>query len=463
MRSVIVIGGGISGLAAAWQLRDRADVTVIESTPHIGGKLRTTTIAGIPVDDGAESIMALRPEAVELAHEVGLGADLYDPAPAPTTVWTRGRLRPMPRGHVMGIPTEPRTLAGTGLLTDEGLERLCREEQLPATPLAADGDLSVAGYLAERIGQEAVDRLVEPMLGGVYAGRADRLSLRSSMPRLAAVAEQGGSIIGALRRVRAAGAPKVSPVQGVRGGTGRLPQAVAAASGARILTSTLARELQRTTSGRWRVEADTSDGPLLMEADAVILAVPAFAAAELLRGHSPLADEELSAIQHASSAVVTMAFSRAQLPCVPEGNGFLVPAVDGRTVKAASFLSNKWSWLAERAPDTFILRASIGRYGEEHQLDATDRELIRTAVSELHLAAGRLGEPVAARVTRWDRGLPQYGVGHAARVARIREAVDKLPGLEVCGAAYEGVGVAACVATGRKAAGRLLQAGSAGA
>ncbi|NGO81873.1 protoporphyrinogen oxidase [Streptomyces sp. YC504] len=454
---MIVIGGGISGLAAAWQLRGKADVTVLESDQRIGGKLHTSTIGGIPVDTGAESIMALRPEAVELAQEVGLGAELCDPATAPTTVWTHGRLRPMPAGHVLGIPTEPRALAGTGLLSDEGLERLCREEELPAGPLPRDTDISVAGYLSERIGQEAVDRLVEPMLGGVYAGRADRLSLRAAMPRLAAVAEHGGSIIGALRRVRAAGAPKVAAVQGVRGGTGRLPIAVAQASGARILTGTRARELGPTPSGRWRVCAQTADGPLVMEADAVILALPAYAAAELLRGHSPAAHEDLSAIRHANSAVITMAFDRARMTALPEGNGFLVPPVDGHVIKAASFLTNKWSWLRESAPGSFVLRVSIGRAGEDKELDVPDRHLIRTAVSELHLAAGRMGEPTSARVTRWDRSLPQYGVGHADRVERIREAVAKLPGIELSGAAYEGVGVAACVATGRKAARQVFE------
>ncbi|MFI6942208.1 protoporphyrinogen oxidase [Streptomyces sp. NPDC050418] len=457
MREAIVIGGGITGLAAAWQLRGTADVTVLESERRIGGKLHTATIGGTPVDTGAESIMALRPEAVELAQEVGLGPDLCDPATAPTTVWTDDALRPMPAGHVLGIPTEPRALAGTGLLSDEGLERLCQEESRQSAPLPRDADISVAAYLRDRIGQEAVDRLVEPMLGGVYAGRADQLSLRSAMPRLAAVAEHGGSLVGALRRVRAAGAPKAAAVQGVRGGTGRLPLAVARSCGARILTGTRADELQRTASGRWRVRALTADGPLVMEADAVILALPAFAAAELLRGHSPAAHEELGLIEHAGSAVVTMAFDRSRASFLPDGNGFLVPPADGRTIKAASFLTNKWGWLRESAPGSFVLRVSIGRAGEEARLDVPDRHLIRTAISELHLAAGRMGEPTAARVTRWDRALPQYGVGHADRVARIREAVAKLPGIDVCGAAYEGVGVAACVATGRKAARRVFE------
>ncbi|MFD3757210.1 protoporphyrinogen oxidase [Streptomyces sp. NPDC058622] len=458
VRSVIVIGGGISGLAAAWQLRGRADVTVLESHTKVGGKLRTGTIAGITVDEGAESLMALRPEAVELAAAVGLGNALCDPAKAPTTVWTRGALRPLPAGHVMGVPTDPAALAGTGLLSPEGVARVAAEETLPAEPLT--GDCSVAGYLTARFGREAVDRLVEPLLGGVYAGRADSLSLRAAMPRIAALAEQGGPLLPALRRTRAAGGPRAAAVavQGVAGGAGRFPQAVAAACGARILTGTAARSLHRLPGDRWRVQAMTDDGPLTMEADAVVLALPAFAAAELLRPHSPLAEAELSGIAHASTAVVTMAFSRSRAHFLPEGNGFLVPPVDGHTLKAASFLSNKWAWLHAAAPDTFVLRASVGRIGEDDVLARPDRHLVRTAIAELHHAVGPMGEPLAARVTRWDRGLPQYGVGHRDRVARIREAASGLPGLALCGASYEGVGVAACVATGRAAARQVLLA-----
>ncbi|KOU48553.1 hypothetical protein ADK55_19520 [Streptomyces sp. WM4235] len=456
MRSVIVIGGGISGLAAAWQLREGADVTVLEAGTRVGGKLRTGTVAGIGVDEGADSLMALRSEAVELATAVGLGPSLCDPAPSPTTIWTDGALRPLPAGHVMGIPTHPATLADSGLLSPEGIARAAEEETLPARPLV--GDCSVAEYLSARFGREVVDRLVEPLLGGVYAGRADRLSLHAALPRIAALAEQGAPLLPALRRLRTAGAPRppVVAVHGVVGGAGRFPEAVARACGARVLTGTTARSLDRIAGDRWRVRAVTDDGVLTMEADAVVLALPAFAAAELLRPHSPLAEAELAAVPYASTAVITMAFSRARANPLPEGNGFLVPPTDGHTLKAASFLSNKWSWLREASPETFVLRASIGRVGEAEPLARPDRHLIRAAVSDLHRAVGPMGEPLAARVTRWDRGLPQHGVGHRERVVRIREAAGKLPGLALCGAAYEGVGVAACVATGRAAAKRIL-------
>ncbi|MFD8983827.1 protoporphyrinogen/coproporphyrinogen oxidase [Streptomyces sp. NPDC059564] len=183
--------------------------------------------------------------------------------------------------------------------------------------------------------------------------------------------------------------------------------------------------------------------------------LPAFAAAELLRPHAPLAEAGPSAIPHASSAVITMAFSHGRAHCLPEGNGFLVPPADGHVLKAASFLSNTWAWLHEAAPATCVLRASVGRTGEDEPPARPDRHLIRAAVTGLHRAVGPRGEPLAARVTRGDRGLPQYGVGHRDRVSRIREAAAKLPSLALCGAAYEGVGVAACVATARTAARRL--------
>ncbi|MFG3283067.1 protoporphyrinogen oxidase [Streptomyces sp. NPDC048111] len=455
MRSVIVVGGGISGLAAAWQLRGRAEVTVLESQARIGGKLRTGRLAGVAVDEGAESVMALRPEAVELAEAVGLGDALSDPAPAPVTVWTRGALRPMPPGHLLGIPSDPAALAGTGLLSEEGLAFLRAEPDRPAPPVT--DDVAISAYLSGRIGREAVDHLVEPLLGGVYAGSTDALSLRSAMPGVAALAARGGPLLPAIGgRPR----PSGSFVRGIAGGTERLPLAVARTSGARVLTGTAVRSLERTASGTWRVHAATADGPLLLTADAVILAVPAFAAAALLRPHAPTAHTALSAIPYASTAVVTMAFVRDRpgAHALPSGNGFLVPPVDGLTVKAATFLSSKWRWQAEAAPHLFLLRASIGRAGEEHLVDRPDRHLVRTALHDLHLAAGPTGEPLAARVTRWERGLPQYTVGHAARLARIREDVARLPGLEVCGAAYEGVGIAACVATGFAAARRVAEA-----
>ncbi|OEV08617.1 protoporphyrinogen/coproporphyrinogen oxidase, partial [Streptomyces nanshensis] len=199
-----------------------------------------------------------------------------------------------------------------------------------------------------------------------------------------------------------------------------------------------------------------TDGGEVLHADAVVLAVPAPRAARLLVDEVPAAARELAAVEYASMALVTLAFRRGDLERVPEGSGFLVPPVDGRTIKAATFSGNKWSWVAAQDPELFVLRTSVGRYGEEAVLERDDAELAALSLRDLRSATGLTAAPVDRLVTRWDGGLPQYPVGHGARVARVREAVADVPGLAVCGAAYEGVGIPACIASGRRAAGETL-------
>lgn len=463
MRSVIVIGAGISGLTAAWALRDTARVTVLDSAPRVGGKIRTRRVAGVPVDLGAESMVTMGPDAVRLAEAVGLGDALCEPAAAPVTIWTRDALRPLPPGHLMGIPSRPELLAQSGLLSDEGLNRLHLGEDLE--PLPPTTDVTVGGYLEPLLGREAVDRLVAPVLGGIYGGDAYRLSLASALPFLTGITESGEPLMTALRRRESAraGAPRTSPVRGVRGGMGRLAQAVAESSGATVLTGTTARavcqeaETRAEAHGAWRVHADTDDGPLALDADAVILAVPSDVAARLLGPHAPRAARTLAEVEHASSAVVTLAFPAggATQEAFAGRNGFLVPPVDGRAVKGATFLSAKWPWYAQDTPDVFIVRASLGRAGADSPLGAPDRMLADAALSDLTAALGPLGEPSVSRVTHWERGLPQYHVGHGARMDLVRDELASLPGLDVCGATYQGVGVASCISSGLAAARRV--------
>lgn len=457
MRTVIVVGGGISGLAAAWALRERAHVVVVEADERVGGKLRTDTVAGVPVDVGAESMTAMRPQAVDLATAVGLGDAVCAPRPGPVTVWTRGRLHPMPPGHVLGIPTRPDDLAATGLLSEGGLERLRRADDLVPRPPSGD-DVTVGAYLTPILGREAVDRLVAPLIGGIYGGDVDRLSLASVLPHLTRIAASGEPLLAALRaRVVASGSgPKSPHAQGISGGLGRFAERVAEASGATVLTATRAEALE-TADGGWRVHARTPDRSLRLDADAVLLALPAQQTGSLLGPHAPHAAHALTGIPYASSAVVTLAFRRDAVArgALVERNGFLVPPVDGRTVKAATFLSTKWQWQADTAPDVFLLRASLA--GPERTA-AADPDLIADTLLELASAVGELGDPIATHVTRWHQGLPQYEAGHATRVRHVREAIDALPGLDVCGAAYAGVGVSSCVADGLAAADRLAAA-----
>ncbi|GAA1895242.1 protoporphyrinogen oxidase [Streptomyces durmitorensis] len=449
---VVVIGGGIAGLAAAHRLLDTGSrVTVLEASDRLGGKLLPGEIEGVRVDLGAESMLARRPEAVALAREVGLADRMQAPATATAAIWTRGALRPMPKGHVMGVPGDASALSG--VLSDEGLHRIEQDRELPPTKVG--DDVAVGEYVAARLGREVVDRLVEPLLGGVYAGDAYRISMRSAVPQLFEAARTHASLTEGVRDIqaRAAQNQQTGPVfMGIEGGVGQLPLAVAdsvRARGGEIRTGVPVTELRRTPEG-WQV----STAEQTIDADAVVVAVPAYAAAALLGVEAPAAAAELATVEYASMALMTLAYRRSEID-LPEGSGFLVPPIDGHTIKASTFASRKWGWIAEENPDLLVLRTSVGRYGETAILERDDADLVALSRRDLRAATGLDAEPVATRVTRWHDGLPQYPVGHYARVARVREHVSKLPGLAVCGAAYDGVGIPACIASAYAAVDQL--------
>lgn len=457
----VVVGGGISGLAAAHRLRERRPglrVIVYEAAPSLGGKLAQAEVAGLLVDTGAESVLNRRPEAVDLIRAVGLGDDLCHPVTSSASVWSRGRLRSLPP-TVLGVPIDSLALARSGVLPPWGVTRAALDRVLPGR--APAGDVAVGDFITRRLGLAVTERLLEPLLGGVYAGHADRLSLRAAAPQVAHLAAHGGSLLAAASRGSAARAAAASlPVfAGVAGGVGRLPQAVADSAGAELHTSSAVRELRRidrdASGGRWQLVVGRADAPTLVEAAAVLLATPAAPTARLLEAVAPGAAAELRGVEAASVAVVTLALPVAAPP--PYGSGFLVPPVEGRAVKAVTWSSRKWGWLGERAgAGTLLLRASFGRAGETALLQRDDDELVRLAVDELADLTGLSGPPLDARVTRWGGGLPQYAVGHRDRVARVRAALRGVPGLDVCGATYDGVGIAACVADARAAADRVV-------
>ncbi|GGY75590.1 protoporphyrinogen oxidase [Streptomyces omiyaensis] len=454
----VVVGGGITGLSAALRLLAAgARVTLLEAGGRLGGKLLAGEIAGAPVDLGAESLLARRPEAVALARAVGLGDRLRPPGTTTASVWSRGSLVPMPKGHVMGVPGDAEAVAG--LLSEEALRRIGRDLELPPTELGED--TAIGAYVAERMGREVVDRLVEPLLGGVYAGDAYRISMRAAVPALFEAARRHPTLTAAVRAVQAAGAAVPADAAGAAtglggaafagldGGIGTLPGAVAdavRAAGGTILTGTPATALLRDGTG-WRVVTPERT----LDADAVVLAAPAPVAAGLLAGHAPAAAALLDGIAYASMALVTFAFRRADVPDLP-GSGFLVPPVDGHTIKASTFSSRKWRWVGEAAPELFVLRTSVGRHGEETWLHRDDEDLVAASLKDLGAATGLAARPVATTVTRWTGGLPQYPVGHLDRVARARTALAGLPGLRLAGAAYDGVGIPACVASAHRAA-----------
>ncbi|MEV6631209.1 protoporphyrinogen oxidase [Actinoplanes sp. NPDC051470] len=457
-KRVAIVGGGIAGLAAALKVRDLAppetEIIVYEQSGVLGGKLRTGRLAGVRVERGAESFLMSAPTggpsaAARLAARLGL--PIVHPAAVPAAVAASAPpsggparhpapgsraeppLSPLPAGTLMGIPRES-------------------PEVPTADPLLAPGaDISVGDLVSARLGPEVVDRLVDPLLGGVYAGRASDLSLATTIPALAAAARSAHTLSEAVRAAQAASkrAPGTPVFGAVDGGMTQLVAAVAAACGARISLGLPVRELAPAATG-WRLRLGPVPATQTDDVDAVVLAVPARAAARLLDGVDPIAAATVGRLDYASVALAGFALPPGTT--LPVLSGFLVPPSRGTLVKAATFLTRKWTHLTgEDGP--VIVRASLGRYGEEARLQPDDRTLLATAHAELaELIGAPLPEPAEAWVQRWGGGLPQYAPGHLDRVAAVRAAIAGRPSLALAGAAYDGVGIPACVASGEAAA-----------
>ncbi len=449
----------MSGLAAAHRIGQElpdADVVVLEASPRVGGSLRSAEVGGIVVDVGAESMLNRRPEAVGLAREVGLGDDLVHPATISANLWSRGRLVPMPR-TMMGVPLDLRAL--DGVISAKGLARAAMDAVLPPTDLGGR-DISVGDLVEERLGKEVVDRLVEPLLGGVYAGHARAISARAAVPRLVELLDHDRSLSRAAAAATPAPSDDAPPVfAGIRGGVSRLPEALVRAARATVRTDATVRDLARRTDGGWNLVVGPTRDPEVVQADAVVLATPARATARLLSDVAPAAALDLARLDYASMAIVTLAFPARAFPEVA-GSGFLVPPVDGRSVKASTFSFAKWDWVraagAGSGDEILLMRCSLGRHREEQALQHTDEELVGIALLDLTDAIGLSVRPVDWHVQRWGGALPQYAVGHLDRVAAVRRELEGLPGLAVCGSAYDGVGIPACIASAEMAAEKVV-------
>ncbi len=421
--TVAIVGGGVAGLSAAHEVLRRGGSPILfEATGAVGGKLRASEVGGVVVDEGADSLLRRVPWGVDLVATAGLA--LATPATGHASLWLGGAFQPLPAGTVMGIPTD---LALVAPLLGDVKER--------RAPLPRE-DVSVGALVRAHLGHLVVERLVDPLLGGVYAGRADQLSVQMTLPQLWPHLS-GDSLVDAARVAR--GTPTPGPVfAGVPGGLGLLPAALARDLDVRL--GTTVRGLSRTPEG-WRLETGSAADPSAVDVDAVVLAVPAAPAARLLAGLAPAVE-----LDYASVALVTLVLDG---PTPGTGSGYLVPAVDKRLTKAVTFTSRKWD-----RPGPAIIRASVGRAGDVHDLQRDDEDLVGAVLAELVEAVGPLPPVLGTRVTRWGGGLPQYAPGHVDRVARLRAALP--PGLAVAGAAYDGVGVPACARSGLEAAEVLL-------
>ncbi len=472
--SIVVVGGGISGLAAAWELTGGAEgprdttprVEIIEASDRVGGSLATTTFAGRVIDLGADGFLARRPEAVTLVRELGLSDELLPLSVGGASIWLRGALHELPLGLVLGVPTNL-----SALTHFEGVSRrakwAARRDYFFPKRLSVGDDASIGDIVRTKLGRELSYQFIEPMIGGIQAGRIDDLSARSVFPALFDAAKKGGSLMKALH----AGGPATpgptsdtvheGPVfYSLARGVGSLPQELErrlSERGVVLRKGVPVTALRRTPAAAYPWEIDTPR--TTTPANAIVVATPAPVAGTLLGAHDPALDE-LKGIESASTAIVTFALAREEITLIDVGTGVLVPlhtAWDGEgslMVTAITLLDRKWPARA-RAQDV-VLRAHVGRSDDTRWLEMTDEALVQRVSAELRVLLPRFGLPQASHVQRWPDGLPQYQVGHERKVQHARAASARL-GVALAGNAYDGVGVPASIGSGRRAARDVLE------
>jgi oxygen-dependent protoporphyrinogen oxidase len=443
---VVVVGGGIAGLAAARELEGLgAEVVLVERTSRLGGTLRTEARDGFTLEWGPDSFLSRKPRAVGLCDELGLEDELIGRRPENARSFVRlGReLHQLPEGLTGLVPTDLRALEASTILSDDGKQRLAAEEELPPEP--PGGDESLASFVIRRLGPEAYERLVEPLATGIYGGDGAQLSLQATFPQLRQLELEHGSV---LRGLRAQSRPDATrpPFLSLRAGIGTLAHAVARELDSEIRFGVPAVAVHA-LPGRYAV--DLGHG-VLVQADGVVLATPAFAAAKLVSALDPELADLLAGVPFASSAVISLGYSRDEVAHPLDGYGYVVPRSEGGHVLACTWTSSKWEG---RAPDgNVLLRVFAGRFER-----VSDDGLVRLAREEVTLLGIR-AEPVLARVHRWPRGMPQYVLGHPERLERIDAALERHPGLALAGAAYRGVGIPDCIASGEEAARSVARA-----
>ncbi len=460
-RRVLIVGGGITGLAAAHRLAgglskagdgpsDNPAITLLEADGRLGGKIRTEAFAGRPLDFGAEALIARVPGALELCHELGLEHDLVAPASDQPYVWT-DRLHPLPPRLMAGVPDGSQALIGSRILSPLGLARAGLDLIVPARPLSED--VSIGSLVRGRLGAQVLERLIDPLLGGIHAGSCDELSVRAAAPQLAAALRERRSLVRGLRALSGGSptAPAGPTFLTLSGGleelTGTLRERL---GGVECRTRAVVEDLEPLSQGGVRVTL--ADGEELA-AEHAVLAVPAFAAAGILARACPGAAEELLQIPYASVATIALSYPAEAIGDRLKGSGFLVDRTRGRTITACTWASAKWPHLRG---ETVLLKCSVGHSGDRSALDLGDEQLIGAVRADLAAAMDVRAAPLETRICRFERALPQYKVGHLERVGRIESALAELSAVSVCGAAYRGVGVASCIGSGQAVADRVL-------
>ena len=456
-----VIGGGITGLAVAWRLLRDAPylrVVVLESADQAGGKIRSVELAGHRIDAGPDAFLSRVSGAVELAEELGLADDLVAPATGQAWLWSQDQLHRLPAGLVLGVPSDPHALGATEILSSDALARALASDSGAASVgdvhlELVNGDVSVAAGIGAHLGMEVVERLVDPLLGGINASDCQRLSLKSASADLFAAVQQP-RLMEALRT-------HMVQVRGQTGVTEDRPVFQTPSGGVHVVVDELVRTLGATVrtnapvQNLTRVENDWAvmTRSTTLRARTVVLATPAAASARLLEHVAPLITAELGAIRTASVALTLLAYPNDAVR-LPPGSGMLVARADGHLLTAASWWSQKWPHLD--TGDYSVIRASTGRDGDTRFCDLTDEQLVAALHAELSEVLAIRTEPFDAVVTRWMGGFPQYDVGHTARVGRIEAMLAEEPSLALAGASYRGIGIPACIRDANAAARQII-------
>ena len=446
---VAIVGGGIAGLAAAFELQRRGlSARVFEAADRPGGVITTERVDGWVIDGGPDALLVQKPGAMALCRELGLEPRLVSTlTPRTAYVLRDGRLHAIAEGSFLGFPLKFGAMARASLFSVRGRLRMAAEMLVPRRAGDGDADESIAAFVRRRFGDEAVDYLAEPLLAGIHAGDAERLSMRALFPRLLDAERQSGSVLRSFRALRMTPSPRGAFVS-MPGGTGELVTALTAALTPGILTLR-ARVHDIRRSGTYTVDAEGAS----VEARAVVLAAPAYVSGTLLRKFDASLAAACDAIPYASTATVAFGYRRDQVSHPLRGTGFVVPRVERLALMAGTWVSSKWP---DRAPaDHVLLRGFLGGGRDPHRLDRSDDELIAVAREELSELLGIHGEPSITRLFRWTRQSPQYEVGHLSRIAVIEQRLSAIPGMFVTGSGFRAIGIPDCISDGRETAGRV--------
>jgi oxygen-dependent protoporphyrinogen oxidase len=452
VRRIAVLGGGVAGLAAANRIQELArehgtavEVTLYEREAHAGGCIQTVRDGGFTMELGPDSLLIDKPAAARLIERLNLNGEIVDMLPhfKGARIVHRGKLHRIPPDFRLFTPTSIPALLTSGIFSPAGLARAAME---PFVPKRADGgDESLASFVTRRLGREVLDRLAQPLIGGIYSGDPQRLSMRATLPHFLEMEQRYGSLMRGLQRAGAArgGVRLVS----LRGGLGSLVDALRSRIGDVVRTGASVDALSL-SGGVCSIRFDNGE---TAQADAIVCALPAYVAASLVRPHDAQLAQLLNSIRYNSIATVNLTYDAAAGSALPRSSGFVVPFVERRSIAAATFTTQKYP---DRSPrGALLVRAFIGGALQPDLVDAPDGELVRMAHDDLAALAGVTQPPRGSLVTRWLRLLPEYGVGHTDLVAKIEQRAPNLPGFAIAGSAYRGVGIPDCIATGEAAAG----------